>query len=198
MTVATDADDEIRERILTGYKDGKPFTPYLPTVALPPVASVLDFGCGLGRNFPYLKTIARSIAAFDLPPMVDQCRQAAGDAVDLLSSDWRQLTRLRFDLVFASLVLQHVEPQPVRAYLRDFSCMAPAVYLLTRSVTDFDENILNVIADLELFEPGECAEVDHDPGTHQVRVLRTLSFDDARSTRDNRHFELVLTARRRS
>ena len=32
MSVASEADEEIRERILTGYKDGKPFTPYVPTV----------------------------------------------------------------------------------------------------------------------------------------------------------------------
>ena len=51
----------MRERILTGYKAGKPFTPYVPTITLPaPIESVLDFGCGLGRNFPYLKTIARA------------------------------------------------------------------------------------------------------------------------------------------
>ena len=27
--------DELRERILTGYKSGKPFTPYVPTIPLP-------------------------------------------------------------------------------------------------------------------------------------------------------------------
>ena len=51
MTLAESADtDDVRERILTGYKEGKPFTPYLPTIAMPaPVESVLDFGCGVGR-----------------------------------------------------------------------------------------------------------------------------------------------------
>ncbi len=32
---AEDDDDELRERIFTGYKQGKPFTPYVPTIALP-------------------------------------------------------------------------------------------------------------------------------------------------------------------
>jgi hypothetical protein len=31
---STDPDD-IREQILTGFKDGKPFTPYVPTIPLP-------------------------------------------------------------------------------------------------------------------------------------------------------------------
>ena len=45
--------DDLREHILTGFKSGKPFTPDVPTIALPsPVDWVLDFGCGVGRNFP--------------------------------------------------------------------------------------------------------------------------------------------------
>ena len=36
LAVARGADEDIRERILTGYQDGKPFTPYLPTLSLPP------------------------------------------------------------------------------------------------------------------------------------------------------------------
>lgn len=44
-----DDPDDVRERILNGYKSGTPFTPYVPTVALPsPVGSALDFGCGVG------------------------------------------------------------------------------------------------------------------------------------------------------
>ena len=35
-----DDPDDVRERILTGYRDGKPFTPYVPTLAMP--ASVND------------------------------------------------------------------------------------------------------------------------------------------------------------
>ncbi len=30
-----DDPDDVRERILTGYRDGKPFTPYVPTLAMP-------------------------------------------------------------------------------------------------------------------------------------------------------------------
>src|SRR6478735_9124403 len=42
--------DDLREHILTGFKSGKPFTPYVPTIALPaPLDRVLDFGCGVGR-----------------------------------------------------------------------------------------------------------------------------------------------------
>ena len=191
--LSTDSDDDIRERILTGYKAGKPFTPYVPTVALPAsLDRVLDFGCGLGRNFPYLKRVARSVAGFDLPPMIARCRMAASETVDLLSDDWEQIQTLRFDLIVTSLVLQHIEPAPLRTYLRDFAGISELTYLLTRTGTDFSENLFEVIAETGLFSPGECVQVDHDPITHQLRVVGHSTFEDARRSGMDRHHELLL------
>jgi len=197
MAVADTADsEEIRERILTGYKDGKPFTPYVPIVPLPfNIGRVLDFGCGLGRNFSYLKRTARSVAGFDLPPMIEQCRRHASDEVDFLSSDWTEVRVRRFDLIFASLVLQHVESDSLRTFLVDFAGMAPAVYLLTPTRTDFGENLLDIIAATGRFEPGECVDVDHDPVTHQLRVLGRMSFDAARRAGHERYFEMLLRSK---
>jgi SAM-dependent methyltransferase len=194
MAVAEAASsDDIRERILTGYKDGKPFTPYVPTLPIRGmVGSVLDFGCGLGRNFPYLKRIARTVTGFDLPPMIEQCRRLADEEVDLLSSDWDRIRTHRFDLIFASLVLQHIEPEPLRTFLDGFARMAPETYLLTRTRTDFNENLLDVVAGTGLFDAGECVEVDHDPITHQLRVLGRTPFDAARGAGDGKHFEVLL------
>lgn len=196
IAVARDADDEIRERILTGYKDGKPFTPYVPTLPLPgTLGSVLDFGCGLGRNFPYLTRVARSVAGFDLPPMIERCRTVAPIQPALLSADWDAIRTQRFDLIFASLVLQHIEPAPARAFLRDFAAMAPTVYLLTRTQTDFGESMLQIVADCGLFDAGECVEVDHDPVTHQLRVLGRASFESALASAIERHYEVMLTVK---
>jgi SAM-dependent methyltransferase len=197
LAVAQGADEDIRERILTGYKDGKPFTPYVPTLTLPPhLDSVLDFGCGLGRNFPYLRRAARSVAGFDLPPMVERCRVSAGETIDLLTSDWDRLRLMSFDLIVASLVLQHIEPEPLRGFLRDFARMSAALYLLTRVTTDFDENLLDVIAETGLYEAGDCIQVDHDPATHQLRIIGSSSFDRARAGRGDLHYELLLRVRR--
>jgi SAM-dependent methyltransferase len=195
MAVAGGDPDEVRERILTGYKDGKPFTPYVPTLSLPsPIGRVLDFGCGLGRNFPYLTRIARSVSGFDLPPMIDRCRALAPERVDFLTSDWSELAATRFDLVFASLVLQHIEPGPTRTFLRDFARMAGAVYLLTRTRTDFEENIFDVISELGLFQAGTCVEVDHDPITHQLRVIGRTTISELVGSRTEGHYEVLLAS----
>jgi hypothetical protein len=132
VLAATASDEDLRERILTGFKSGKPFTPYLPTLRLPEsIGSVLDFGCGLGRNFPYLTTVAARVVGFDLPEMIARVRDLAPGAV-VLSSDWDAVRAMPFDLIFGSLVLQHVPEDWCRRVLADFARMAPATYLLAR------------------------------------------------------------------
>ncbi|HQX80873.1 MAG TPA: class I SAM-dependent methyltransferase [Vicinamibacterales bacterium] len=187
--------DDLREHILTGFKSGKPFTPYVPTIALPsPVDWVLDFGCGVGRNFPCVRTIGGHVAGFDLPPMIARCRELA-QPVDLLSDDWSSLKNRRFDLIFASLVLQHIEVDVVRAYLADFARMAPVTYLLTRDSSDFGVNVLDLVSESEAFDAGDCTAVDHDPETHQLRVLGRMSFEQARQSTEPAHYEVLLRSR---
>ena len=185
--------DDVRERILTGYRGGKPFTPYVPTIELPRgIARVLDFGCGLGRNFPYLTTIAREVVGFDLPPMIERCGDLRVDPGARLTSHWDELRVDRFDLIFATLVLQHLEPAICRGYLDDFARMAPVLYVLTRARSDFDTNVLDEIAASGFFESGPCVEVEHDPDTHQLRVIGQGPLDIVSRESDSGHYELLL------
>ncbi|HJR58914.1 MAG TPA: class I SAM-dependent methyltransferase [Vicinamibacterales bacterium] len=184
--------DDVREHILTGYKSGKPFTPYEPTIRLPACETVLDFGCGLGRNFPYLNRLAARVSGFDLPPMIARCRALGADPAVRLHDDWTALRAHRFDLVFASLVLQHIDPVACRTYLADFARMAPCVYLLTRAESDFDTNVLAMVGQTGLFDADECVAVDHDPATHQLRILGSAAFEEAQGLTDGRHFEVLL------
>ncbi len=197
QAVASSADpDDLRDRILTGYKTGKPFVPYAPTIPLPaPIHWVLDFGCGVGRNFPYLASVARHVVGFDLPPMIRRCRLLASAPVDLLSDDWSDLSSRRFDLIFAALVLQHVEPDACRRYVADFARMAPLTYLLTRLQSDFDENVLRLAGDSGLFDIELCAEVEHDPETHGLRQIGIRSAAALQHATDNRHYDVRLRSR---
>jgi SAM-dependent methyltransferase len=192
----TASDTDLRERILTGFKSGKPFTPYVPTLPLPAtIGALLDFGCGLGRNFPYLTTIATRVVGFDLPEMIARMREIAPAGATELSSDWDAVRDMPFDLIFASLVLQHLPEDWCRRALADFARMAPATYLLARGKGDFGFNALDLAAQSGDFDPGQCRVVDHDPGTHQLRVLETVPFDSALAADDPRHFEVLLHSR---
>jgi hypothetical protein len=112
-----------------------------------------------------------------------------------LDDDWSALTTDRFDLVYAALVLQHVEIEACRAYLTDFARMAPAVYLLTRTDSDFGANVLDLVDETRAFDPGPCVEVDHDPATHQLRILGHRTFAKARASGGSRHYEVLLRSR---
>ena len=189
------SDEDLRERILTGFKDGKPFTPYVPTLPLPArIGAVLDFGCGLGRNFPYLTSIADRVVGYDLPAMVERCRALAPGGVEL-TTDWEAVRGSTFGLVFASLVLQHIPEDWCRTVVADFARIAPATYLLARGEGDFGFSALDLVARSELFDTPDCRAVDHDPATHQLRVLGVVKFDEARSATDPRHFEVLIHSR---
>ena len=82
-----------------------------------------------------------------------------------------------------------------RAYLEDFARIASTTYVLTRVRSDFDLNVLDLIDQTQLFDPSDCIEVDHDPATHQLRVLSQQSFDAVRRLDDGGHYELVLRTR---
>jgi SAM-dependent methyltransferase len=197
LSIAESSDaDDLREHILTGFKGGKPFTPYLPLTPLPsPIERVLDFGCGVGRSFPFLKTIAQHVTGFDLPPMIARCRLLATDPADELLDDWQEVLERRFDLIVCVLVLQHLEPATCRAYLKDFARMSPTVYLLTRADSDFGTNVLEDVRATGLYDVSECVEVEHDPTTHQLRALGRVPFDAARDTSARGHYETLLRAR---
>ena len=167
----------------------------MPTLELPsPIDSLLDFGCGVGRSFPYLKTIARHVVGFDLPPMIERCRALAAEPIDLLSDDWNEVRARRFDLIVAALVLQHIEPVTCRSYLVDFARMAPVIYVLTRVQNDFGTNVLDLVAETGLFDAEECVKVDHDSQTHQLQILGRKGFDEARQSTDG-HYEVILRSK---
>jgi cyclopropane fatty-acyl-phospholipid synthase-like methyltransferase len=194
--IATRPDAEVREEILSGYLQGKPFTPYVPTIEMPPSPTrVLDFGCGLGRSFSYLVSMATEVVGFDLPEMIDHCARAGTtEPTVVLRDDWPALREERFDLVFASLVLQHIDPTEARSYLDDFARMTETVYLLTRGRQDFG-GATGALIDRHIWEIGAIAVVEHDQREHSLHRIGWLDASEIAEVDDDRHLEMVLSRR---
>jgi SAM-dependent methyltransferase len=86
----------------------------------------LDFGCGVGRLTSALTEHFGSVTGVDVAPsMIDHARRlhsANAKCTFILNDqpDLRRFTDGSFDLVYSSLVLQHMSPALASAYLSEF------------------------------------------------------------------------------
>ena len=188
---ATARPDDVREAILSGYRDGKLFVPYVPLLKMPPVDCVLDFGCGLGRNLQYLRSIAGQVLGYDLAEMVERCRREVALPLGVeLTSDWHSVRGQRFDCVFACLVFQHIDPDELRTILLDCATIAPWTYVLSRGRNDFGGGVFDVITSTGAFhQPEYLHHVEHDPATHGLRCCGTLPPAEVPAA--DRHYEAL-------
>jgi SAM-dependent methyltransferase len=189
--VAAADEDSLREAILTGSSTGKPFTPYVPTFDIGHPRRILDFGCGVGRNFPYLATIATQVVGFDLPEMIERARKLHWPPLVQLEAEWASVRKQSFDLVFASLVFQHMEPEALNRYLHDIFEAAPQCYVLTRGRHDFGGATMRYVAERVALPDG--ALVEHDPDTNTLRRVATISGEEIAHLDDDRHVEVLVS-----
>lgn len=130
-----------KNEILGGKDMGfAPSLGLLDSLCRPGVDSVLDFGCGLGRNFEGLLRHGCSVVGYDLPNMV----RLAPDYLDrdtlcsvLLYDDWSIVRRMKFDVILAQLVLQHIPEHELSGFLEDFKSMSDYLCVHSRRRNDF-------------------------------------------------------------
>lgn len=88
--------------------------------------AALDFGCGVGRATAALTAYFGTVTGVDIAePMLDRARRVLGDqpGCRLVRNDHPDLRTFAddsFDLVYCSLVLQHMPPALAAGYLREF------------------------------------------------------------------------------
>ena len=127
--------------------------------------SVLDFGVGMGRNSPYLKTLFKNVHGFDTEPMIKNLKQRDGFGENLYFN-WDDVAQRKYDLVYESVVMQHIPPQEVIYRLYQISSIAKYFVSWTRSYNDylrnfqhkkFGVNIASLISSLDAFELVDCS-----------------------------------------
>ncbi|MFI7586679.1 class I SAM-dependent methyltransferase [Spongisporangium articulatum] len=103
----------------------------LPSLGLAPnLGAALDFGCGVGRLSQALAAHVDRVTGVDIsPPMLAKAREFAADRgfADRIEFVLNEATDLAvvpdasIDVVYSSLVLQHMPPELQRGYLREFT-----------------------------------------------------------------------------
>ena len=108
--------------------------------------SVLDFGCGIGRNtFGLgLHSPRWTITGYDNSGMIkltDQYYTMKYKIPHLLtnvsfSDDWESLKKLKFDVVLCCYVLQHIYEKDLFSYIEDFKNITNHLIVLGRRSND--------------------------------------------------------------
>ncbi len=148
--------DDIKECIYSGYKSGRPFEAEKIHFIKPNNnLQVLDFGCGLGRNF---RTIGEfgEVDAYDLPEMIQRLNETVSAKVARsVYSDFDKLKQNKYDIGFCILSLQQFEDaQELKQKIIDISNICSYIYIVTRSYMDdhLKSNVIKIIDDADAFD----------------------------------------------
>ena len=151
-----------KEAILTNYSIHGDFSPTDLSKYYQGAFACLDFGCGVGRNFPLLNEKCKEVHAFDLPNMLKLMTKEDRESVKSVGDDWDTLKKINgFDVIHACLVLQHIDETYLREYLKDFVKMSDRLVLASRSYLDDDgKNVMKIL--LEYYDVVELTDtVEH-------------------------------------
>ena len=144
---------------------------------------VLDFGVGMGRNRPYLKTLFSEVHGFDTEPMVKNFKSKNPSESDIFY-EFDDVLKFKYDVVYESVVMQHIPPQEVIYRLYQISSISRYFVSWTRSYNDylrnfqhkkFGVNIASLISSLDAFEVVDCS----------------MQLSEAKNLMDETHYKIL-------
>ena len=147
--------------------------------------SVLDFGCGVGRNiFDFSQNFQNwKFYGYDNPHMLDKANEYSKlkfnktiydySNIELISN-WEQLKKIKFDCIYATIVFQHIHENDLNLYLQDIKQMTHRLIVSGRRFNDdiIDGKYKNTWQILENngFYPSNANEINYkiegDPEEH--------------------------------
>ena len=160
--------DETLDAILTGYKGTVLDMPIYEDVTkfLNKNGSILDFGCGAGRNLKYLKDTYSQVYGYDFPNMLKIVpRETLAKGNVTITSDWDFISRHKYDEVLCSLVLQHIDPDELKTILARLTSCSSRFIIHSRIWVDFTfEPIMPI---LEQYFNIDIIEYQKDPNSEE-------------------------------
>lgn len=113
--------------------------------------TILDFGCGIGRNAIFLATNYPKwrIFGYDNDKMLDQMKnfsqqkynKSISDIQNLtIVDDWNIVKSKKFDYIYATLVFQHIKEDSLLTYLADIKIMTKNLLVFGRRYNDHSSN----------------------------------------------------------
>lgn len=114
--------------------------------------SILDFGCGIGRNTYALSVWSSTwkILGYDSKEMISHTeeyrkfkyKERQFPSVEF-NENWDDVKSKKFDYIYSSLVLQHICRDDLIQYIRDFKKMSKELMIVGRRYNDESQSISN-------------------------------------------------------
>ena len=167
--------DIVADYILTGktVKEFNPDTSVYEFLDKSKSLTILDFGCGIGRNTYGMANYSSmwSLIGYDNLKMLNLTSVYCKLKYDKLFSnirfinDWELVKNIKFDVIYCSLVLQHIYEKDLNVYLNDFKNMTGKLIVHSRRFNDdrIDDKYKNTWKILENngLTPSNRYEVDY-------------------------------------
>jgi hypothetical protein len=147
--------------------------------------SVLDFGCGIGRNiFQFsIKRPEWRFVGYDNISMIEKAKEYSHKKFDKdfseylnleFTTDWEIIKNIKFDCIYATIVFQHIYEKDINLYVQDIKKMTNRLIVSGRrfnddSINGKHKNTWQILENNGLY-PSNAKEVnykiDGDPDDH--------------------------------
>jgi len=141
--------ENVQEQILTGADKNGFKEMHLPSTFPHSTSTLMDFGCGVGRNVKAIHEFFRPdyIVGYDLPNMIQLMPLEIKVQYTKLTSEFEFIEEIKPRIIFASLCFQHIPTVLLVQYIKRLSKWPNFLYIVTRRYNDGDhDDVLDILS----------------------------------------------------